>query len=183
MAKILYENKFLMTRKFHKQYCHVTFRARRKRNQLLSLALAIVALAAGLSFYFLLKWNIPGVVCFCLAAYFVFFIFYGYWFSEWINYRSLKREYGGEQVYIIKFEPSEVHVWVNKTSFRFKYTTISGGYETKDLLILILETKGMIEHGQILFKGSFKNAETVEEFKQFINEKSGKHIFEMTEVS
>lgn len=177
MAKVLFENKFLLTRKFHKQYCKETYRALRKRNQLTSALLAVVTLIAALLVFFLLDIRLVAYILFGLSAYFVFFIFYGYLFSEWINFRSLKREYGGDQVYIIKFEPSQVHVWVNKTSFSFKYTTITKGYETKDLLILILETKGMIEHGQMLFKGSFKTEEKVNEFKDFINEKSGKQIF------
>ena len=56
---------------------------------------------------------------------FVFFYFWGYAFSEWFNFRDLHRQHGKAIVMILDFMPSQVSVKVNKTSFCFKYSSIS----------------------------------------------------------
>ena len=75
------------------------------------------------------------------------------------------------------FMPVQIFVKVGSSSFSFKYETIQKVYETEDIFILILKTKGMIEHGQIVFKNGFGEGVDIQEFKRFLNDKSGKELF------
>lgn len=176
MAKICFENKFILTRKLHKQYCKVSFTKMRKSTRILAFTLSIASFIAACTFaYFRMKMGIW--VALILFIYFLLMGFWGYVFSEWIGFRSMKRKYGQVIVMIVDFMPSSVQVKVNKTSLNFKYSSITKAYETDDIIILILGAKGMIEHGQILFKENFKN-NSLTEFKEFINEKTGKRIFD-----
>ena len=93
----------------------------------------------------------------------------------------MQDEHGQVIVMIVKFLSDNVNVKVNKTSFSFKYTTIEKAYETDDEIILILKTAGMIEHGQVLFKKGFKPESELIGFKEYINRRSGKKIFDMPE--
>lgn len=183
MAKIFYENRFLLTKKLHKQYCSETYRKMRKSTQLLAMLLALATVIIAALVFIFLHGRKSMIIFAVIFIYFVMMCFFGYSFSEWFNYRSLKRDYGekkgGEIVYQIKFEPKEIRVKVGETGFTFKYTTIEKVYETADLYIFILSKKGMIEHGQPVYKNGFtdKSPETIESFKNFINEKVGKDIF------
>lgn len=180
MAKIFFENRFLLTKKLHKQYSKETFKKMRKSTSFLSLGLAFLTLiAAILAFIFFAARKI--LILFLLAfIYFILMSLFGYIFSDWLNFRNMKRNYGekkgGEVVYQIKFEPTEVRVKVGSTGYTFKYTTIEKIYETEDLLIFILNAKGMIEHGQIIYKKGFtdKSPETLDNFRKFINDKMNK---------
>lgn len=183
MAKIFFENKYILTKKLYHQYCKKTFQKLRKTNQILSIVLALITLVIALLVFFFLHGRKIMILFAVIFAYFVMMFFSGYKFSEWLNYRNLKRDYGhksgGEVVYQLYFEPLNVKVKVGDTGFTFKYSTIEKVYETEDIIIFILSAKGMIEHGQIIFKRGFsdKNSETIDEFKKFINEKSGKELF------
>ncbi len=176
MAKICFENKFILTRKLHKQYCKVSYTKMRKSSRILAFVLAAASLiaAVALAYY---RIEIGVWVSLILTLYFVMMAFWGYVFSEWIGFRSMKRKYGQVIVMIVDFMPSNVQVKVGKSSLNFKYSSITKAYETDDIIILILGAKGMIEHGQILFKANFKG-NSLSEFKEFINEKTGKRIFE-----
>lgn len=188
MAKLFYENRFILTRKLHKEYCKETYKKMRKTNQRLALILAAVSLILFIVlFIFLYKKKIMillGTIIGLAFLYFVGMFFFGYAFAEWFNYRDFKRNYGqeqgGEVVYQLRFEPVEVKVKVGKTSLTFKYSTIEKVYETENLFIFILSRDGMIEHGQMIFKKGFtdKSPETLENFKSFINEKAKKSLFE-----
>lgn len=116
-----------------------------------------------------------------LGLYFVFMIFFGYSFRCWVDYRRMQDEHGQVIVMIVKFLSDNVNVKVNKTVFSFKYSTIEKAYETDDEIILILKTAGMIEHGQVLFKKGFKPESELIGFKQYINRRSGKMIFDIPE--
>lgn len=187
MAKLIYENRFLLTKKIHKEYCRETYKKMRKANQRLALILAAITLVLfGILFFFLYGKKIMiilGVILGLAFLYFVSMFFFGYAFSEWFNYRDLKRNYGqqqgGEVVYQLRFEPVQVKVKVGETSFTFKYSTIEKVYETENLFIFILSREGMIEHGQIVFKKGFteKESDTLDNFKKFINEKAKKVLF------
>ena len=177
MAKVFYENKYILTKKLFKQYCKECYKKSRKRTQVLSLICAIVTFV--LAALVLIIWNKTrlSMALGIVALYFVMMIFWGYSFSEWFNYRGMQKDYGENIVTIMEFLPLQVNVKMGKTSFSFKYTSITKAYETEDTLILILQAKGMIEHGQLVFKRGFKNHPDLEDFKKFINEKSGNEIF------
>ena len=177
MAKILYENKFILTKKLHRQYCEETFKTMRKQIRVLSFVLAAILCVAAIVLLIFFSMKKTALVVGIFGLYFIFMGFFGYTFSEWINFRKLQDEHGETVVMILQFEPKQVHVQVNKTSFRFKYSSISKGYETEDTLILILSRKGMIEHGQVIFKRGFSDKNALSDFKDFINEKTGKTIF------
>lgn len=178
MAAVLFENRFILTKKLHKQYCSECYKVSRKSTQRLAIILALVSLIAGILVYFFLEWQWLVILCAVFFAYFVFFYFWGYAFSEWFNFRDLHRQHGKAIVMILDFMPSQVSVKVNKTSFCFKYSSISKAYETDDIIILILERKGMIEHGQIVYKNGF-NVGQLQDFKEFINKKCEKEIFSL----
>ena len=116
-----------------------------------------------------------------LGLYFFFMIFFGYSFRCWVDYRRMQDEHGQVIVMIVKFMSDNVDVKVNKTGFSFKYSTIEKAYETDDEVILILKAPGMIEHGQVLFKKGFKPESELIGFKEYINRRSGKKIFELPE--
>ena len=93
----------------------------------------------------------------------------------------MQDEHGQVIVMIVKFMSDNVDVKVNKTGFSFKYSTIEKAYETDDEVILILKAPGMVEHGQVLFKKGFKPESELIGFKEYINRRSGKKIFELPE--
>lgn len=183
MAKIFFENRYILTKKIYHQYCKKTFRKLRKTNQILSIVLAIVTLIIALLVFFFLHGRKIMILFAIIFCYFVMMFFSGYKFSEWLNYRNLKRDYGhktgGEVVYQMFFEPTQVRVKVGETGYTFKYTTIEKVYEAEDIYIFILSGKGMIEHGQIVYKSGFTNRDdnTLESFISFIEEKSHKSLF------
>ena len=113
-----------------------------------------------------------------LALYFVFVIFFGYAFREWLQYRELEDLHGKGIFQMVRFYSDQVQVTVNKTKFSFKYSTIAEAYESDELLTLILKTKGMPAQGQPLYKNGFTGNIPLDEFKRFINQKTGKKIFE-----
>ncbi|MDE6714259.1 MAG: YcxB family protein [Lachnospiraceae bacterium] len=178
MAKIFYENRFILTKKLHHQYCKMTYQTMNKRMQILAAVLAVIMYAlCAVSFFYL---RMPKV---CLAflgfgIYFTMMIFWGYRFSEWINFRKMKDEYGPAITMILHFQQDKISVRVNEKSFAFKYSSISKAYETEDSYILILGKKGMVEHGQVIFKQGFTHDADIDEFKKFINKKAKETIFD-----
>lgn len=183
MAKIFFENRFILTKKLHHQYCKETYRTMNKRMQILALVLALVmyGLCAVSLFYLILPK--PALVFLAFGIYFTFMIFYGYRFSEWINFRRMKDEYGPAIAMILQFKQDKVSVRINEKSFAFQYASIAKAYETEDLIILILGKRGMVEHGQVIFKNGFTEHANLEDFKQYINKKTKNDIFtEIQEV-
>lgn len=183
MAKILMENKFILTRKLHKQYCKDSYYKRRKGTRIMSFVLALICALVTVLFLIFYRNKVAITVSLMMVLYFVLMAFYGYLFSEMINYRSLQKQHGKAVVMVVQFSPVQVFVRVNKTSFAFKYQTITGAYETEDLIVLILSRKGMIEHSQIIYKRGFGEAGSEIEFKQLINEKTGLDIFDVEQVT
>lgn len=185
MAKIVFDNKFLLTRKLHKQYCKKAYKNSRKRIRITCLILTAIFLASAFALYTLLNWKVFAIILGLLAGYFLLMSFIGYTFSEWVNFGKLKDEHahakGCDVVLVITFEPVNVHVKFGKTQFSFKYTSIDSAYETDDLIVLVLKHPGMIEHSQILYKKGFTNKDdnVLDSFKEFINEKAGKAVFEL----
>ena len=177
MAKLMYENRFILTRKLHKEYFRFCYRKLQKRTRLISGLLALLSLGISAWLYLGLH-SIPGaVIGLVLMMYFVFVIFFGYAFREWLQYRELQDLHGKAIANKVCFYSDRVQVTVNKTKLSFKYSTILRAYESEKLLILILGTKGMLEHGQPLYKNGFIGKSSQEEFKRFINEKTAKDIF------
>ena len=143
MAKLIYENRFLLTRKLHKEYYHARYMKLRFRR-----------------------------------------IFYlGYRFREWVNYRELQAQHDKAIVNLVRFQSDNVHVQVNRTAFSFHYNTITGAEETEELIVLKLQKEGMAEHVQLLWKNGFVGKPPLEEFKDFINRKTGKTIFASDEAA
>ena len=179
MAKIFYENRFILTKKLHHQYCRMTYRTMNKQMQVLSavLASAMYIMCGGAFFY--LKMPKLSLVLLCFGIYFTLMIFYGYRFSEWINFRKMKDEYGPAITMVLHFQQDKISVRVNEKSFAFKYSSISKVYETEDCYILIIGKRGMVEHGQIVFKQGFPHDTVIDEFKRFINKKSKETVFEV----
>lgn len=175
MAKIFFENKFILTPKLHRQYCKMCYAKMRRNSRIFAIVLALVSfIGACVSAYYRIK--LLCLISLVLVLYFILMSLWGYKFSEWVNYRSMKRKFGEVIVMIVDFFPAYVEVKTGKTSLTFKYSSISKAYETDDLIILIIAAKGMIEHGQILFKTNFKD-DSLDRFREFINEKTGKDIF------
>lgn len=181
MAKLIYENKFILTKKLHAQYYKLCYRKTQKKTQLLAAVLALITFAVAAAVMLFFKNVFITSVLAALGLYFFFMIFLGYSFRCWVDYRRMQDEHGQVIVMIVKFLSDNVNVKVNKTSFSFKYTTIEKAYETDDEIILILKTAGMIEHGQVLFKKGFKPESELIGFKEYINRRSGKKIFDMPE--
>ena len=181
MAKLIYENKFILTKKLHAQYYKLCYRKTQKKTQLLAALLALITFAAAAAVMLFFKNVFITSVLAALGLYFFFMIFFGYSFRCWVDNRRMQDEHGQVIVMIVKFLSDNVNVKVNKTSFSFKYTTIEKAYETDDEIILILKTAGMIEHGQVLFKKGFKPESELIGFKEYINRRSGKKIFDMPE--
>lgn len=181
MAKLFFENKYILTKKLYRQYCSKTFVTMYKRNRILAFCLAVgFTIAAVIVFIFTrIKWL--TIFLGILAAYFYMMGICGYHFSEWLNYRRMQEEQGDVLVHILKFCSDQVHVQVNQTKYTFKYSSITKAYETEDLFILIIGAKGMIEHGQVVFKNGFaeKNDTTLQSFKEFVNQKAKKPIFDL----
>lgn len=177
MAKIFFENRFILTKKLHHQYCKETYRLMNKRIQLLSLISALVMYGLFLfSALYLRLAKLAGVFL-IIAIYFTAMIFLGYTFSEWYNFRKLKDDYGQAITMVLHFEQDKVNVRVNEKSFSFKYSSIYKAYETEDLIILILGKQGMVEQGQVIFKNGFTGHATLEDFKGYINKKTKEVIF------
>lgn len=151
--------------------------------QILSAVLAAVMYVLCAVVLFYLRMPKLGLVFFGFGIYFTLMIFYGYKFSEWINFRKMKDEYGPAITMVLHFQQDKVSVRVNEKSFAFKYSSISKMYETEDSYILILGKKGMLEHGQIIFKQGFTHDANVDEFKQFINKKAKETIFDLSDTS
>ena len=147
----------------------------------MSFILAFLFLAAAFPLMIYLHSVKLATAALVICVYFVFFGFYGYLFSEMINYHRLQNEHGKAVVMIVDFMPVQVNVTVNKTKFSFKYSTITKAYETEDTYILVLQKSGMIEHGQVLYKNGFTNKDEADDFKKFINEKAGKEVFALGE--
>ncbi len=179
MAKLMYENHFILNRKLHKEYFRFCYRKMQKQTQLISGLLAVLSLAISGCLFFGLHF-IPGaVIGVVLAVYFVYVIFFGYAFREWLQYRELQEQHGEAIANRVCFCSDQVQVTVNKTKFAFKYSTIVRAYESENLIILILEKKGMLEHGQPLYKNGFAGKPALEEFKQYINQRTEKEIFQI----
>lgn len=179
MAKIFFENRFILTQKLHHQYCKMTYRTMNKRMQVLSAVLSVVMYALSAAAFFYLRLPKLCLVFLGFGIYFTFMIFYGYKFSEWINFRRMKDEYGPAITMILHFQQDKVSVRVNEKSFAFKYSSISKVYETEDSYILILGKKGMVEHGQVIFKQGFLHDTNIDEFKRYINKKTKETIFDL----
>ncbi len=139
MAKLIYENRFILTRKLHKEY----YRMRYKK------------------------------------LHFRWIFFLGYRLREWVNYRRLQSEHGKAVVNIVRFDSDRIHVRVNTTSFYFKYSTIAETEETDELILLYLREEGMATHVQLLWKGGFTGHPPLEEFKAYLNKRSGKELFKL----
>jgi hypothetical protein len=181
VAKILYENKFILTKAMHHEYCSLCFTKMRKNLKRMSLIFSVIFYAVTLLFMYL-RWTIPAGITLVMAVYFTLFIFFGYRVSEWINYRNMQRDYGKYIVMQVFFEPVNVRVKTGDKTVAFKYTTITGSYETDDMIILILQTGGMVEHGQVLFKKGFAGdpeGKCIPDFKKMVNEKSHNGVFEI----
>ncbi len=177
MAKLMYENKFILTRKLHSQYFRYCYRKLQKQTRILALLLTVLfAVCFALSIIFLGSRLVASLFA-VLTLYFFFMIFFGYSFREWIDYRKLQSDHGDVIVEIVKFNADNIHVKVNETGFSFNYRTIERVYETEDEYILILNMPGMIEHGQVLFKKGFKDGTDMDAFKAYINRRAGKIIF------
>ncbi len=170
MAKILLENRFILTKKLHAEYCRETNRKMRKKTKVMCFLLAAVSFIAAVLFAIFLKSSKLVTVALVLVVYFILTGLYGYKLSEIIDYKSMLREHGKAIVMILEFTPVQVLVKVNKTSFAFKYSTIKRIIETDNLYILILGGKGMIEHGQVLYKNGFKGGDE-NSFKKLMQEK------------
>ena len=150
-----------------------------KRMQILALilALAMYALCAVSLFYLILPKL--ALVFLAFGIYFTFMIFWGYRFSEWINFRKMKDEYGAAIAMVLQFKQDKVSVRINEKSFAFQYSSIAKAYETEDLIILILGKRRMVEHGQVIFKDGFTEHAKLEDFKQYINRKTKSDIFQL----
>ena len=180
MATILFKNQFLLTRKLHKEYCKSMFYTRRKKLRITWAIISLVLIAAGIFLKVFLNFKVLPPILFFLGAVFAYSVFFGYKCSEWINYRKICNENsavpGLEAVIFIDFLPVQVTVKFGNAGYAFKYTSIVDTIETENLIILILQAPGMIEHAQLIFKGGFtdKSQDTLDRFLHMIAEKSGK---------
>lgn len=177
MAKLFFENKFILTRKLHKEYCKATFHLTRKRQKALAFILSALCLALALVFLFVLKIRLGILIAGIFAAYFFYMGIWGYTFYEWIDMGRLKDEFGPAVVMVVSFFSDRVALRVNEKHLAFKYSSITTSLETENLIILLVNAEGIIEHGQAIYKKAFEKEEDILAFKKYINDKTGKAIF------
>lgn len=179
MAKLFFENRFILTKKLYGEYCTKTFVSMHKKNRALAFGLAGgFGILTTLCMIFL-PFKLLIAIGITLTIYFLYMGIWGYHFSEWIQFRKMQDEQGDVLLHQVRFCSDQIYVKLNQTSLTFKYSSITKAYETEHLLILIIGIQGMVEHGQIIFKEGFLNQEedTVKQWKAFINEKTKREIF------
>ena len=197
MAKLFFENKYILTKKLYRQYCRHTFQKMNYSTRRLCFILMGVSMVLTVVEFIFLRWVWLTTVLGCFDLYFLFMGICGYHYSEWMNYRDMQQNFGEVLVHIVRFCSDQIQVKVNTTSLTMKYSSIIKAYETEDLIILIIGTRGMVEHGQVVYKKGFfvsdgdklekvetpdeqleeQNEQTLLEFKKFINTKAKKIIF------
>lgn len=153
--KLLLENKFILTKQMNSKYSEITFgiyHSKWRRNTLIG---SIAAFVSAFLILYLLKMIIPFLLLILLGFYIFFMSWKGYKYGSYISYRNMATMYG---------EPVEMHIEFYKNFFRLKtgkgdrdflYSQISRRIELKEMSILIVGTKGIIEHGQIVDKRAF----------------------------
>ncbi len=176
MAKLCFENKFILTRKLHKEYCKTTYKKTRNKRKVVYGILAVLFLAVAV--VAALVWKLlPVIIAAGVISLFCFYsLFFGYVLYEWFDMGRLKEEFGPAVAMVVSFYSDRVAIRVNDKKVAFKYSSITRCVETENLYIFFVYSEGIIEHGQALFKKGFKEEE-IPAFQKYINERTGKEIF------
>ena len=180
MATVFFENRFILTRKLHREYYRELYRRNGRSIRILAAVLAFVSAAAFFATIILFRSKAAAAVLMVLCVYFVLMIPFAYVFREWIGYRGLLRDHGAQAIFeIADFYQDRIHVKVNKTEYDLKYTDLDGLIETEELWILLFKGKGGILNTQLLWKAGFRerSEEELKRFRTFIDKKSSKSIF------
>ena len=180
MAKLFFENRFILTRKLHREYYRELYKRNGRNIRIISAVLACISAVVFLLSIIMLKSAVAATLFLVLCIYFILMIPFGYAFREWIGYRGLKRDHEAAAIFqIVSFYQDRIHVKVNKTEFDLKYGALDGVIETEELWILLLKGKGGILNTQLLWKKGFKDKteEELKRFCEFIDNKSSKSIF------
>ncbi|MCR4584235.1 MAG: hypothetical protein K5686_00790 [Lachnospiraceae bacterium] len=180
MVEQLFENRFILTRKLHREYYREFYRRNGRNIKIISTVLACISAAIFLLFVILFRSAFAATFFLVLSVYFFLMIPYGYVFREWIGYRGLKRDHEASAIFqIVSFCRDRIHVKVNKLEFDIAYDQLDGLMETEELWILLLKGKNGLQNTQLLWKKGFKDKseEGLKEFFGFINDKGRKSIF------
>ncbi|MCR5118334.1 MAG: YcxB family protein [Lachnospiraceae bacterium] len=180
MAKLFFENRFILTKKLHREYYRELYRKNGRSIKIISAVLACIFAAAFLLSVILFKSTPAAVLALVLCIYFVLMIPFAYVFREWIGYRGLRRDHQASAIFeIVSFYQDRIHVKVNKTEFDLKYDSLDGLMETKELWVLLLKGKSGLNSTQLLWKKGFtdKSEAGLKAFREFIDNKSKKSIF------
>ena len=152
MATVFFENRFILTRKLHREYYRELYLRNGRSVRIASAVLAGISAAAFLLFVIVLRAKVAAAAAMVLGIYFGLMIPFGYVFREWIGYRGLKRDHEAQAIFeIVSFYQDRIHVKVNKTEFDLKYAALDGVIETEELWILLLKGKGGIQNTQLLW--------------------------------
>lgn len=182
MAKLFFENKFILTRDLHKEYCKATYKVTRTRRKVIYGILAVAFLAVALVSAFL--WHlIPIIIVAGIISAFCFYsLFFGYLLYEWFDMGRLKEEFGPAVAMVVSFYSDRIGIRVNEKKVAFKYDSITRCIETEHLYIFFVYAEGIIEHGQAIYKNGFGEEIKIPEFQRVINEKTGKEIFKIETI-
>ena len=180
MAKLFFENRFILTRKLHREYYRELYRRNGRNIRIISAVLACISAVVFLLSLIMLKSAIAATLSLVLCIYFTLMIPFGYVFREWIGYRGLKRDHEAAAIFqIVSFYQDRIHVKVNRVEFDLRYDQLDGLVETEQLWILLIRGKNGMQNTQILWKKGFKDRseERLKEFCDFVDNKSKKSIF------
>lgn len=176
----MYENRFILTRKLHREYYRQLYKENGRSIRLTSIVLMGLSAAGFMLTLILLKSLILTVILLVAALYFALMIPFGYVFREWIAYRGLLRDHGATAIFqIVGFYSDRIHVKLNKTEFDLKYTALAGVMETDGSWVLLFKGSSGMQETLLLWKGGFKGLteDGLKEFFEFIDKKSGGTLF------
>jgi hypothetical protein len=180
MARLMYENRFILTKKLHREYYRQLYKENGRGIRITSMVLMGLSVVGFMLTIILLKSLLIAAVLLAAALYFALMIPFGYVFREWTDYRGLLREHGAGAIFqIVSFYSDRIHVKVNKTEFDLKYTALSGIIKTDELWVLLFKGSSGMRETLLLWRGGFKGLtdEELKEFFDFIDKKSEGTLF------
>ncbi len=161
-------NEMQLTKKMFMTYARITYYKFRYKFRLWALSLFLLTCSlAGLLVWL---WNQPlwSILPLALSIYFLYMFFFGYQYSGGAAYRNLKEFYGDPIQMKVCFYDQFFRIETQKGSNDFLYTQVSHCITRKNLSILIVGAKGIIQHGQVIDLQTFTE-DDLEKFQKIIS--------------
>lgn len=170
------ENEFILTRAMNRRYAKITYQKYHSKWQIVTLITAIVLFAAAFASAFASKF-VPFLVflfpILLLAGFYVFFMsWFGYLFQASVSYKDMARFYGDPVKMHVIFYDRFMRVVGDGNFFDFMYSQITDMTDLEDMIILTVNAKGSIAHGQVIDKSLFTPEQLIKFYS--ISEKFGK---------